>query len=177
MEIGRNWTREENYQEYLRLTADPDYTDVTFDEKSGGVSAVHKEHCFDKQMGPFGCRRGQYELDVAEILRKNGYRILLESEYPKGKRVKAFDALIGGKAAEIKTIESDGRWTIRTKIHMAIKQGAEILVLYYPQKEYYSEAKILEGWRMNCPPDQPDLPKTILAAVDGQIYKIQKPPG
>ena len=57
----------ENYKEFLRLTENPDYLNVTFDEQSGGICAVHKEHCFDKQMGPAGCRRGQYELDVARI--------------------------------------------------------------------------------------------------------------
>ncbi len=36
--------RDENFQEYLRLLNDPNYYDVTFDEKSGGVSAIHKDH-------------------------------------------------------------------------------------------------------------------------------------
>ena len=36
--------REENFQEYLRLLSDPNYVDVCFDEQSGGVSAVHREH-------------------------------------------------------------------------------------------------------------------------------------
>ena len=53
--------REENFQEYLRLLNNPDYVDVTFDEQSGGVSAIHLDHKFDKQMGPFGRRRGDYE--------------------------------------------------------------------------------------------------------------------
>ena len=46
--------REENFQEYLRLLNNPDYVDVTFDEQSGGVSAIHRNHRFDKQMGPDG---------------------------------------------------------------------------------------------------------------------------
>ena len=70
----------ENYQEYLRLKNDSDYLDVTFDEQSGGISAIHREHKFDKQMGPFGCRRGDYEVVVISALRKNGYRVILESE-------------------------------------------------------------------------------------------------
>ena len=44
--------REENFQEYLRLSKDPNYYDVTFDEQSGGISAIHKDHRFDKQRGP-----------------------------------------------------------------------------------------------------------------------------
>lgn len=177
MEDERKRTREENHQEYLQLKDNPDYLDVTFDEQSGGVSAVHKEHCFDKQLGPFGCRRGQYELDAAKTLRENGYSVLLESEYPKGKGIKAFDALINGDPAEIKTVESDGRWSIRTKIHTAISQGARILVLYYPHKEYYSEPKIHDGWSRNCPKDQQIQLKKILVAVEGMIIEILKPPG
>ena len=45
---------EENYDEYLRLLQNDDYLDVTRDEESGGVSAVHKLHKFDKQIGAFG---------------------------------------------------------------------------------------------------------------------------
>jgi hypothetical protein len=61
--------REENYQEYLRLKQNPDYYDVTFDVQSGGVSAIHKDHCFDKTMGPFGIRRGKYETRTMDCCR------------------------------------------------------------------------------------------------------------
>ena len=169
--------KEENYQEYLRLLNDTNYYDVSFDETSGGVSAIHKEHCFDKQMGPFGCRRGQYELDVAKILQRNGGIVILESEFPKGKGVKAFDAMINGVAAEIKTIEQNGRWSIRTKIHSAIKKGAELLVLYYPDISMYSEDKIREGWRINLVANQQETLKQILVVQKEGILEIPKPPG
>ena len=68
-EVGDS-RREENYQEYLRLKDDPGYIDVSFDEESGGVSAIHKEHCFDKQVGPFGCKRGDYEKRVIALVRE-----------------------------------------------------------------------------------------------------------
>lgn len=169
--------REENYKEFLRLTDNPDYLDVTFDEESGGVYAVHKEHCFDKQMGPFGCQRGQYELDVARILQRNGAIVLLESEYPKGKGVKAFDAKINGIAAEIKTIEQNGRWAVRTKIHSAIRQGAELLVLYFPDCTTFSEERIWEGWRINNSLNQPETLKQILVVQNNEVLEISKPPG
>ena len=176
MRIRRS-TREKNYKEYLLLSNNPSYFDVSFDILSGGVSAVHKEHCFDKQMGPFGCRRGQYEIDVARILRNNGFSVVLESEYPKGKNVKAFDAKINGVSAEIKTVESDGRWSIRTKIHSAINQGAEVLVLYYPSKTIFSEKKIIEGWTYNSRSNKPTILNRILAVVERAVLDIPKPPG
>ena len=176
MEIS-NPRREENYQEYLLLKNNSDYSFVTFDELSGGVSAVHIEHCFDKQMGPFGCSRGQYELDVMIILRRNGYSVLLESEFPKGKRVKVCDARINGVSAEIKTVESNGRWAIRTKIHTAIMQGAELLVLFFPSETLFSEARVLEGWRFDNTPNGAATFDHILVVVEERVIEIIKPPG
>jgi len=176
MEIS-NPRREENYQEYLLLKNNTDYLSVSFDELSGGISAVHKEHCLDKQMGPFGCRRGQYELDVINVLRRNGYSVILESEFPKGKGVKVCDARINGVSAEIKTIESNGRWSIRTKIHTAINQGAELLVLYFPSEAMFSEARVLEGWRFDNPSKKPVTLDRILVVEEGQVIEMLKPPG
>lgn len=169
--------REENFREYQRLLQNPDYKDVIFDEDSGGVSAVHKEHCFDKQFGPFGYARGQYERDVVSVLRNNGDCIVLESEFPKGKGIKAFDARLNGYAAEIKTVEGRGRWSIRTKIQAAITQKAEILVLYYPKKELFREDKINEGWGI-CGAQFPDSTlHTIIVILKEEILKMLKPPG
>ena len=64
--------REENFQEYLRLLKDPDYYDVYFDEQSGGVSAIHIEHQFDKSIGPFNIKRGLYELMSVNALVRVG---------------------------------------------------------------------------------------------------------
>ncbi len=175
--IACNQQREENFQEYLRLLHDPNYQEVIFDDNSGGVSAIHKEHCFDKQIGPFGYKRGQYEVDVATILRRSGHSILLESEYPKGRKIKNCDALIDGFLSEIKTVESNGRWSIRTKVHSAIMKGADLLVLYYPNSKFFSEDKILEGWLMNNLQMQPLSLKRIIWVKNERIGEILKPPG
>ena len=58
----------ENYQEYLRLVVDRNYLGVTFDECSGGMSAIHCEHMFDKQIGPFGYRNLQIICIVEDSL-------------------------------------------------------------------------------------------------------------
>ena len=100
--------REENFQEFIRLRNDPDYYDVIFDEKSGGVSAIHKEHQFDKTVGPFGYKRGLYERIVLTALRKHGHRIILNKEDSGLYLIKTCDGFLDGKTAEIKTIEGDG---------------------------------------------------------------------
>ena len=172
--------REENFQEYLRLREDPNYYDVTFDEKSGGVSAVHIEHMFDKQIGPFGYKRGQYESDSASILRNNGHTVILESEYPKGDGVKICDATLDGLPAEIKAIEGGGRWAICSKLVQAIKQGADWVILRFPDKVEFSRERIEEGWSMylrECA-KRGNTPKTvgISAIVEHAEVTITKPP-
>jgi len=104
--------REENFQEFLRLKNDPNYYDVTFDDKSGGVSAVHRNHKFDSEIGAYGIRVGEYEKNVVEILRKKGHLITLESEIaPNG--IKTPDGYLDGLIMEIKSTDGHGKWAIK----------------------------------------------------------------
>ena len=138
--------REENYDEYLRLSQNEDYVDVTFDEESGGVSAVHRLHKFDKQMGAYGMRRGEYEIVVARVLRKSGHSVILESELSSGQ--KKCDGLLDDTSMEIKAVEGNGTWTISSALRAAHKQRAKCVVLFFPKQELYSENRISEGLRL-----------------------------
>lgn len=100
--------REENYNEYLRLLQDDDYLDVTYDNESGGVSAVHKGHRLDKSQGPGGERRGNYELKTVEAIRQGGHCIILLKE-SGDVGVKQYDGLLDGTSCEIKAVERVGR--------------------------------------------------------------------
>ena len=159
--IISNKQKEENFQEFLRLQKDPDYYDVTFDELSGGVSAVHKNHSFDKQMGPFGIKKGDYESLSTEILRKNGHRVILESETaPDG--IKTPDGTIDGIAMDIKAVEGDGKWAIKDKFHDAIKKSVECVILYFHKEESFSLTRIDEGWiKFQNDPSSMKYPATI----------------
>ena len=138
--------QEENYQDYLNLLNDPDYIDVSFDEQSGGVSAVHRNHRFDKQMGPNGIKRGSYELKAIEAFRRAGHSIILLNESAEvGK--KQYDGLLDGVPCEIKSVEQMGRWSIRTKIGNAIKQGASTVVLYFTDAGLFSLKNVQDGWK------------------------------
>lgn len=140
------WRREDNYEEYLRLLQNDDYLDVTYDEKSGGVSAVHILHKFDKQRGPSGIPRGDYERKAIEVLRKNGHRVLLEAEPSSGD--KKCDGLLDDVPMDIKSVEGQGVWSISTKLLVAEKQHARCVVLYFPDKTNYSHFRIKEGIRL-----------------------------
>ena len=172
-----NDLKEENYQEYLRLQGDNDYVEVVFDEQSGGVSAVHKSHRFDKQIGIDGRKRGSYELRVVEVIRSKGHSIILLNESPNvGK--KQYDGLLNGKPCEIKAVEQIARWTIRTKISNAIRQGAETVVLYFPDKSLFSGLRVQDGWKdvISYTKSTEYVPEIkVLCVVDGRVYTIEKP--
>ena len=136
--------REENYQEYLQLLKNPEYVDVSFDDQSGGISAVHRDHKFDKQMGPFGYRRGDYEKHVTSVLRTSGFRVLLVSEESPNYS-KTCDGFLNDMPMDIKTVESNGAWSISSKLREAEKQGAEVVVIYFPEREMYSKNRVLDG--------------------------------
>lgn len=142
-----DFQREENYKEYLRLLQDKDYLEVTYDEESGGMSAVHKLHKFSKKKGVDGLRQGDYELNVVDVLRKYGHRVILgaESNTPG---IKTFDGFLDDTPMEIKSVEGDGTWSISTKLRNADKQHAKCVVLYFPNEKLYSPLRISEGIRL-----------------------------
>ena len=147
------WRREDNYEEYLRLLQNEDYLDVTYDEKSGGVSAVHRLHKFAKMLGPYGVRHGEYERIALDVLRMNGYLAILEAEN-NIPGIKTFDGYLDDAPMEIKAVEGIGTWAICTKMLIADKQHAQCLVLYFPEERIYSPYRVKEGLRLfNSNPD------------------------
>ena len=172
------WDRkEENYQEYLRLLNDPDYYDVTFDEESGGVSAVHVRHRFDKQHGNEGAPRGIYERIVIDTFRHYGHLMVLLNE-SSDVGIKQYDGLLDGIPCEIKAVEHIGRWTIRTKIGNAIKQRAEIIVLFFPNSSIFSKERVKDGWNdylAYTKPSETGVDIKILCVIDYEILLIEKP--
>lgn len=134
-------------EEFKRLKADPNYSEVKYDKKSGGMSAVHREHKFDPVVGPFGVRRGEYERRSVDVLRKNGYTVILESEQAAD-GVKTPDGLLNGVVMDIKAVEGTGRWTIKNKFDSACSQQAACVVLYFHEQAMFSEERIRIGWEL-----------------------------
>lgn len=150
--------REENYSEYLRLLQDDDYVDVTYDEESGGMSAVHKLHKFGKQRGYGGMCRGDYERNVVSVLKKKGHRIVLGEE-TNTPGVKSFDGYLDDTPMEIKAIEGCGNWSVSTKLRYAEKQHAQCVVLFFPDKSLYSSERVIDGIEKYIA--SPDLDKEL----------------
>ena len=169
--------REENYQEYLRLLNDPNYYDVSYDNRSGGVSAVHKDHQFDSQIGTFGIKKGENEKISVKILRDRGHAVILESEKaPDG--IMSPDGSIDGIIMDIKAVEGLGKWAIKDKLHIAARQGASYVVLYFHDKRLFSNERIEDGL-VKYSNDQASLKyhiiKRVLCIVEKGIHEYNLP--
>ena len=164
--------REDNYNEYLRLSQNDDYLDVTFDEESGGMSAVHRLHKFAKKPGINGKSQGDYERAVLAIMRKSGHRIVLESETNRP-GVKSCDGYLDDVPLEIKAIEGKGTWAICSKLLKADKQKAQCVVLYFPDKNLFSAARIEDGiGKYKASPDPGkglNISRLLAISEDGEL--------
>lgn len=149
IESGEARKMEQRRELYLKYKADGQYKDVMFDEKSGGLSAVHIKHKFssEKSLIDPSISKGEYEKQCVRVLRDKGHVIILESEI-KGNYVKTPDGFLDGILMDIKSIEGFGKYAVKDKLHGATKQGVECIILNFPQKSLYSPERISAGWEM-----------------------------
>lgn len=169
--------RQENYNEYLRLLQNKDYYDVTYDEESGGLSAIHKLHKFDKQKGALLIRRGDYERTVLNVLRKNGHRVVLEAEV-NTPGVRSFDGYYDDMPLEIKSVEGVSKWAVCNKIRLAEKQKAKCAVLFFPDEILYSSLRVKEGIQLAetspCNGIALQLSTVLVIVGDKQVDMIER---
>lgn len=119
---------EERRQLYLKYKEDPEYKDVEFNEKTGGVKAMHKEHNLDD-------KKGFYELNAQNAGYYNGHSVILEKEDHATLNKKNTEGLWDGLKFEIAGAESAKDNNIRNALkHCAKKEEAEIAVLYFPNE-------------------------------------------
>ena len=178
---SKNSKREGHFQDYLDLSKSFELRDVVFNCITGGLSAIHRSHCYDKAMGRFGYKRGEYEIRTVNVLRNYGYKIILIAEDSEIVNEKQYDALLNNQATEIKAIEDIGRCSIRTKIQRAAKQGASVLILYFPESSLYTRTRILDGWQRFLTDGKTrylhNVVTLIICIVEERIEEIIKPPG
>lgn len=158
-------------EELKRLKADRNYTEVKYDKKSGGLSAIHKEHNFDPTIGNFGIPRGTYEKLAVDVLRKNGYSVILGSEIAK-KGNKTPDGLLNGIDMDIKAVEKAGPWTIKNKFSSACSQDVQCVILYFHDRAIYSEERVRDGWNryMNDPHRYKQPIEIIKCIVEDSVF-------
>jgi hypothetical protein len=158
-------------EEYERLQKDANYTDVRFNERTGGLLAIHRGHNFDPTVGRFGIPRGDYERIASEVLYKYGRSVVLESEkVPDG--VKTPEGLLDGVKFDIKGVEGTGKNTVRHKLSEASLQGCETIVLYFHEKSTFSLQHITDAYNHYLRISSSKRINTVYYIVDNKMYKL-----
>lgn len=117
--------REENRKEYERLKKDPDYTNVEYDEKTGGVKGSHKDHNFAK-------KGGEYEKEIQIAGFNSGHSVIFESE--KGFSSRHTEGKWDGRLMEVAGRETATENNVLKGLkHCASKRATQIAILDYPK--------------------------------------------
>ncbi len=140
---------------YRELLNNPDYTDVRFDKKSGGVVATHIGHITHD--GPKaerffgGLTSTDLERECQKQAFKSGHTALLldESKMHKGNQLPALDLELDGVKMDIRSVTGRGWYsnifvTKNSQLHRYnnrpdIKEPAEALCLYFHEPKLFSE--------------------------------------
>ena len=163
---------EANRQEYYRLLKDSNYTGVRFNEKTGGLLAIHREHRFDPAKGIFGIPRGDYERISLDILYKYGNSVIFGSEVSEYK-IKAPDGILNGKKFDIKSIEGVGKNNIINNMKDANKKRAESIVLYYHDNSLFDECQLRNSYESYFRNSKSKRIKEVYYIVDRELYMLK----
>jgi len=155
---GKSALIAERRQEYEQYKNDPDYLDVAFDPKTGGLKARHRGHNKNKKGSKIeGLTPYQIELACQDAVFKMGGSCILENEgmtRSNGEFAKCLDVRINGVLMDIRTITLP-----TTKIENALTdkhkqlvghnkdfgENASTVCLYFHNPLFYSKEKIIQG--------------------------------
>jgi hypothetical protein len=133
---------EHNKALYEKLKEDKNYTDVAFDPKTGGVTAVHIEHNFDPTIGKFGVPRGDYERNAIQGLFLNGHMVILNKEESNLVGIKQPDGFIDGRLMDIKGVEGNCLYAM----NRANVQKVDTCILYFHDETAFSLTDVRSKW-------------------------------
>lgn len=144
-----NKRRAENEAIFNRLSRDKNYINIVFDEKSGGVGAIHISHAkFNPREQPVlnGKTGKELEWDCQNAIVRNGGSCILEAEPPKKS---SLDSMINGERMDIASItKSSDNIVFNTitrkegqtlKFNKQTKSKAHSIAIYYDDPSMYSE--------------------------------------
>lgn len=120
----------DNYElhqaEYEYLSENPDYTGVRFDSSTGGVTAEHIGHNFDKIGGAF-------ERHAQNAALKAGHSVILENEPQNQYGKRSTEGTWDGLQFEVAGATNGSVNNIRNALkHCAFKRTTEIAVIDFP---------------------------------------------
>jgi hypothetical protein len=162
-----------NNPDYQLVSENPDYVQVKYNQQTGALLAVHKNHNFDPTIGKFGIPRGDYERIAADILFENGHSVVLESEDAPF-RMKMAEGRLDGKLFDIKGVEGRGKRNIEYKIQDAGAKGAVTIVLYFHDNKLFSEQQLIRDYHTYLHNSKSKKIQTVYYIVDGVLHELQK---
>lgn len=122
-----------NKKEYERLKKDPDYMDVRFNKKNGGLKASHIGHNFDK-IG------GVYEKHVQNAGFISGHKVIFGNEKNGGSKERFTEGTWDNKQFEVAGRETATENNILKGLkHCASKRTTQIAVLDFPNGKFSQE--------------------------------------
>ena len=145
---------------------------MRFNPRNGALSAIHKEHNFDPTIGIFGIPRGDYERISLDVLYDYGNCVILGSE-KLGRAIKISEGHLNGRLFEIKGIEGISKYNIIKDLKDASKKRAEIVVLYYPDKNLFSEKQIWESYQSYLRNSKSKCIKHVCYIVENKLYALK----
>lgn len=149
---------------YEQLRRDPDYTDVDFDPKTGGLKATHVRHNFDKKGGT-GEKRAQ------GIGFQAGNAVLLLEEDSTLLGIKTVDGLWNGEKMEIATsLRGSANSIVRGLSHCTSKPGVSVAVIVTmktPEENVVSRALArFKGLKKSNPQQWKSFTKIVIIDVE-----------
>jgi len=151
---------------------DDNYTDVRFNPRNGALSAIHKEHRFDTEIGIFGIERGEYERISLAVLYENGNKIILGSEKQIYK-IKVPDGDLNEKKFDIKGIEGIGKNNIINNLKDTNKKGAESIVMYYHNRNVFDEIQLRDSYDSYLRNSKRKRIQNVYYIVEGKLYTLK----
>ena len=153
---------EQNKALYHRLKEDSNYTDVEFDEITGGVKATHVGHAHitnEKERRFFDGLTGyDLECECQDILFRMGHAAILRDESKeavKGQALPSLDLEFNGQLVEIRNITEERKDNYGSaleaknrhlkRFNAAHNSQADAVCLYFHDATFYSEERILNG--------------------------------
>lgn len=152
---------EHNRQQYESLKNNRDYTDVQYDEKSGGVRAMHVGHntkCNASEILKWDMTGADLENEAVELLFRSGHSVILcdESKKKDGKTLPALDIMLDGVMMDIRSItenklhygaaiKAENNQLYRYNLRDDVTQPADTICLYFHDAAMHAPEKISKG--------------------------------
>ena len=150
---------QERQNEYHRLLNDPDYKNVQFDEKTGGIKATHVGHSIlddnNAQMFFDGMKPAELEMECQDLLYRWGHKAILRDENANtriARRPPSLDLELDGVIMDIRSITQEGMYggALTAKNHqlgnVKKKTGliADSVCLHFHDASMFSEERLIK---------------------------------